>query len=97
MGQHPPSGDRSWIRATEFSILASRTFYALARKNQTLLAEVVAAPCVADLSDVFNTITDGVYVDDGHLGDFGNSVVAARIAEELEACGIIESIVGTDQ
>lgn len=44
--------------------------------------------CVADVSDVFKSTKETVYIDTGHLNERGEEIVAARLVKELAACNL---------
>jgi hypothetical protein len=67
----------------------------LAREKQAAVAAEFKdslAPCVDDLTDVFDGNPAITYEDSGHLVDSGISIVVERIARRLEACGLIRKI-----
>ena len=78
----------------KYRIARRRSFYKLATEAQTSLVTTFSTafqsnPCVADLTNVFDHSAIDVFEDWGHLLDGGNTIVAKRISQELQRCGIV--------
>ena len=97
VGNKPPAAfrERDYYVFRMREIERRRKFYAEARLEQRRLSRVYDVPstaCIADLSDVFDGNPGTVFEDFGHLFDNGNAIVAGRIAEEFDRCGIVRRV-----
>jgi len=99
-GEKPPAEGREqgYTKGLVPYIDRRKIFFELAREEQDRFAATnpSGSPCIADMTGVFNENPDPMYQDFSHLLDIGNEIVAERLAEILEACGLVRSVRGSD-
>jgi hypothetical protein len=94
LGNRPPTGSRELLYYKIYlkRIERRRKFYALAeqaQRNTVLKYRDGPVICANSLVHVFDKIPVGIYEDFGHIEEKGNAIVAERIAQELETCGVL--------
>jgi hypothetical protein len=99
-GDKPPAEGREqgYAKGLVPYIDRRKVFFELAREEQDRFAATIPGgnPCIADMTGVFDENPNPVYQDFSHLLDVGNEIVAERLAEILEACGLVRSVRGSD-
>jgi hypothetical protein len=74
-------------------INARLTYFAEAGASLSALQSQFNEPthiCFADLTDAFDGVRERVYEDTSHILGSGNRIMAARIVDTLNHCGLVQ-------